>query len=127
MREWTSAAREEFDRYCASVHDRLAAEGADPAEVFEDLEGHVDREAEAAGLRTLTRDDVRRILERVGPVGDRSSAPSDPPPPPPLVPTGPVKGRPWFQWAGGVVLPVATIATEALTGWCASVFFDPLP
>ncbi|HSD27221.1 MAG TPA: VIT domain-containing protein [Vicinamibacteria bacterium] len=127
MREWTSAARDEFDRYCASVHDRLAAEGADPAEVFEDLEGHVDREAEAAGLRTLTRDDVRRILERVGPVGDRASAASDPPPPPPPVPAERAEGRPWFQWAGGVVLPVATIATEALTGWCASVFFDPLP
>ena len=127
MREWTPAAKDEFDRYCASMREKLAAEGADPAEVFEDLKGHLDREAEAAGLQMLTRDDLRRILERLGPVGDRPDAANDPPAPPPSSPGVPAERRPWFLWAAGVVLPVVTIAFEAITGWCASVFFDPLP
>ena len=46
MREWTPAATNEFDGYCESVRQRLTAEGADPAEVFEDLRGHVEREAQ---------------------------------------------------------------------------------
>jgi hypothetical protein len=127
MREWTPAAKDAFDQYCATVQEKLAAEGADPAEVFEDLRGHVDREAQTAGLQVLTREDVEQILARVGPLGDRPAPPPEPPPPLPSGPRVPVEKRVWFQWAAGVVLPVIALVLEAATGWCASTFFDPLP
>ncbi len=127
MREWTPAAKDAFDRYCASVREKLAAQGADPAEVFEDLRGHVDREADAAGLQVLTQEDVQQILARIGSLGD---GPTALPEPPSAVPSGAkvsLEKRPWFQWTAGVVLPVIAIVLEAATGWCASTFFDPLP
>jgi Vault protein inter-alpha-trypsin domain len=127
MREWTAAARDQFDRYCASVRAKLAGDGADPAEVFDDLRGLVDREAEAAGLQVLTREDVEQILARVGPVGDRPIPEAGPPLPAAAAAAAPLEKRTWFLWACGVALPAVTIAVEATTGWCASTFFDPLP
>lgn len=126
MREWTPAARDEFERYCESVREKLATDGADPAEVFEDLRGHVDREAEAGEFQPLTREHLQQILSRVGPLGDRPISQLEPVPPlPPR--KRPLESRVWFQWAGGVVLPVVAIVVETISGWCASTFFDPLP
>lgn len=130
MPEWTAAAEQEFARYCAAAEAGLAASGAQPAEVFEDLRAHVEREARAAGLMAVTRDDLVSILGRIGPiVAQPDPAPPEPEPPVPAPVAAPAvsRRRVWQEWAAGVVLPVIAIGVEVATGVCASTFFDPLP
>ncbi|MCB1127764.1 MAG: hypothetical protein KDM81_14825, partial [Verrucomicrobiae bacterium] len=62
MSTWTTAARDELERYFARLGPWLKATGADPAEVIEDLREHLRREVEAGGLPVVTDGDVRRLL-----------------------------------------------------------------
>ncbi len=82
MTTWTPAARAEWDRYVARSGPDLAAAGADPLEVLEDLRRHVEVEAAREGVQTLTAEDVRRLIARLGPVAadpESVAAPVSPP------------------------------------------------
>ncbi|HNQ89781.1 MAG TPA: VIT domain-containing protein [Verrucomicrobiota bacterium] len=134
MIAWTQGAREELERYFDRIRPSLAASGADPAEVTDDLRRHLEREAAAAGLRVVTADDLRRLLQRIG----APEPPPDSPSPPPATPATPAPGSAnpktpqatppsvgW--WFPGVILPLATLLIEWSTGMCAAEFFDPIP
>lgn len=126
MIAWTPAARAELDRHWAAARDRLVASGADLAEVRDDLQRHVEEEALARGLTTLTVEDVRSLLARLGPAPD--PGPADPSPGTTPAPAPP-PSRPASVWLGlgGVVLPAITLAVELATAMCAATFFDALP
>jgi len=66
MITWTSSAREEFDQCVADARSRLVAVGADADEVSADMERHVEEELAAEKISVATREDVRRILSRMG-------------------------------------------------------------
>ncbi len=78
MRTWTAAARQELEQYFDRVRPALAASGADPNEVIDDLRRHLEQEAAAADLEVVTEQDVRRLLARIGaperPGGRRNAA-----------------------------------------------------
>jgi hypothetical protein len=130
MSEWTETARRALEAYCARSRVALAGTGADANEVIEDLRRHVEEELRHAKLSVVTEEDVRRILARVGepqaarenqPSATHATAPSG-------RPAALEKVRPgWFVFVLGVVLPVATLFFELISGMSAGVLFDPLP
>ncbi|MCP5521458.1 MAG: PEP-CTERM sorting domain-containing protein [Verrucomicrobiales bacterium] len=130
MNTWTTAARDELERYFARLGPWLKATGADPAEVIEDLREHLRRELENEQLKAVTEADVRRVLGKIG--APEPELPSEPPQEA-GAPSGstrkePLPPRPGYSlFLFGVALPLVTLILELTTGMCAAVFFDPLP
>ena len=140
MTEWTDSAREAMERYLAQVEDKVAASGADPREVAEDLRRHVEQELAAANVRIATHEEVRRVLDRIGDVDRAVGTVADQPAaaassggggvqPDAAAAAAPrLRGLSLVLFAlFGVFLPLLTLGLELLSGMCASVFFDPIP
>lgn len=144
---WSDKAREELERWCALTRDALAreaTEGAelDPEEVLEDLRNHVQEELAAGGASVVTAEDVRRVLERMGPAAQTAAAatpaqrttwPAQPPTwedlgPPPSASTRTSTGTStvWITLLG-IALPLAALSIELATGACSKLLLDPLP
>lgn len=130
MVEWTDAAQREFDAHFARKREALAASGADPDEVREDLRRHIEEEAAAGSLGVaITRNDVQRVLPRITdpePASDAGGR-AQPPPPARKEKAGPTRLFIVASAIFGVVLPAVTLSLELITGMCASTFFDPIP
>ncbi len=125
MITWTETGRAELERHLASVRTRMIAAGADVREVEDDLVRHVETELSESGLRTATREDVRRVLAQIGGVETGLLEPRE-------ERQEPSQG--WFFhlvtaccWLLGVVVPAATLIVELSTRMCAAEIFDPLP
>jgi hypothetical protein len=126
MTTWTPAADAALGEYINQHRARLLAAGADPADVLDDLRGHITEEATRAGIAMLTRDDVLRMLAGM------QNEPLSASPPDPTSPTGLSAPRLCmlaliFCLAFGVALPIIAWVFELLTGICTSELFDPLP
>jgi hypothetical protein len=87
MITWTDSARALLDRHNEAMRQQLLASGADPDEVAADLHRHIEEELNAAKIHVATRDDVQRVLSRMG-----ETVP-DPPAPQPR--TKPVWKKAW--------------------------------
>ena len=139
MISWTTPAKEEVDSYLNHVRASIATSGADATEVIDDLKRHIEEELHTARLETVTRDDVRRIVHRLGipdagggvgiVVSELPKAPARPDARngqhhPASEPIG-KPGRAVLFF--GVILPFITLALEFFTHFCASTFFDPIP
>src|SRR5262245_13331226 len=129
MTEWTETARRTLDEYCARSRAVLAETGADAEEVIDDLRRHVDEEVSAAGLKIVTESDVRRILARFGEPGSATEKKAEEKPSTvsPLQPANDKKRPGFILLTLGVVLPLATLIFELITGVSAGVLFDPMP
>jgi hypothetical protein len=66
MITWTDSARTLLDNHNQTVRQQLLASGADPEEVAADLRRHIEEELIAAKIHVATRDDIHRILSRMG-------------------------------------------------------------
>jgi hypothetical protein len=66
MITWTDSARATLANHSQTVRQQLLATGADPDEVAADLHRHIEEELTAAKIHVVTRDDVQRILARIG-------------------------------------------------------------
>jgi hypothetical protein len=66
MITWTDSARVTLDSHIQSVRQQLLASGADPDEVAADLHRHIEEELIAAKIHVATREDVQRVLARIG-------------------------------------------------------------
>ncbi|MBP7828801.1 MAG: PEP-CTERM sorting domain-containing protein [Kiritimatiellae bacterium] len=121
MPEWTESAEAELERYLAEARAAASVSGADPEEVEGDLRGHIERQLEQAGIRTATREDLARVLARLGPA--RSTPAGDPP----EAPEKPRRISLGLIMALGVVLPFITLVFEAFTGLCGEIFVNPIP
>jgi hypothetical protein len=136
MITWTPSAREEFERHVATVRTQLIAVGADADEVATDLQHHVEEELSAANIKVATREDVQRVLARMGALpaefaiggteetrqGTSSEHPSGPP----------VRKKPsgvanFFLGFFGVALPVAALVVELITGTLGETVLNPVP
>lgn len=132
MNTWTTAARDELERYFTRLGPWLKSTGADPAEVIDNLREHLRREIEAEQLNAVTEADVRRLLGKIGAPEPEPPAPLDQPEKPAALPSSEAKQvrrpRPgYWLLVLGVALPVIALVLELATGMCAAVFFDPLP
>ncbi len=119
MTEWTREARDEARRCFDRMRSRLGEAGADPLEVAEDLERHVEEEVQSTSARCVTRDDVRRVLGRMGLYEEPAAEP--------VLPAVWGFPRPWFVMLFGILLPAFTVGYEAIAHFCAQHFFDPVP
>jgi hypothetical protein len=66
MITWTDSARAALANHSQTVRQQLLASGADPDEVAADLHRHIEEELTAAKIHIVTREDVQRILARIG-------------------------------------------------------------
>jgi len=143
--QWTPEAEETLSAFFKRHWDKLCPEGANPAEVHENIRLHISEDASASGAKLITAE--RLNLSLVGLVPDADSitaAPAVAPlPEPVLEPDVPTKspaflrrgaGRTdqvkpltgWFLFFG-VILPIGVVAFELVSHACAGVLFDPIP
>jgi len=66
MNAWTSAARDELNRFLATIRHPLEQAGADVAEVIDDIRRHIDEEVAASRLRVVTVSELKPMLARIG-------------------------------------------------------------
>ncbi len=130
MSRWTDSAKTKLEQYFTRVRQSLTASGADADEVADDLRRHIEEEVAARQLTVVTEQDVGQILAGIGAPESTTAVAERPPAPsradsvaaqPPRSPAG------WWWLVLGVVLPLAAIAFEFVSGACAGLFFDPLP
>jgi hypothetical protein len=69
MITWTDSARAALESHNQRVRQGLQASGADPDEVAADLQRHIEEELTAAQIHIATRDEVQRVLGRMGASG----------------------------------------------------------
>jgi hypothetical protein len=135
MTEWTQSARDALNRYLKQTRLSLATSGADPDEVIDDIERHVEEEIAVSNLQVVTEKDIKRILAQIGSL---EHAEADPPKVDPDISNEQVKKEnilknltkklpSVFIVLFGILLPFVTIGFELFTHMCASTFFDPLP
>lgn len=99
MITWTDSARAALENHNQRVRQGLQASGADPDEVAADLRRHIEEELRAAQIHVATRDEVQRLLGRMGASGLEPAA-------------LPAKSRSGVLIAAGSVL-VAALAAAA--------------
>ncbi|WP_411846297.1 VIT domain-containing protein [Roseibacillus persicicus] len=123
--EWTATARERWDRFLnARVKaDCLGEEGG--TDLREDLTLHFLEELAGEGSRTVTHSRVDLAIARLGGMPETDSKED--------FASYPKKSRALahgalsaFTVLFGVVFPLGVFGLELLTGFCGSVFFDPL-
>jgi hypothetical protein len=126
MTHWTPAANQVWEAYQEQNRARIIATGGDPDEVFGDLRRHIEAELEAQKLPVVTEDDLRRAIQKLGPLPTQEAEPPklDAVESKPLFPTKTALG---FLFFFGVVLPAGTLVFELITGSCTSDLFDPIP
>lgn len=118
MKTWTWQAERRLDEYLAARVRREGLAAEDAAELEDDLRRHVHEELGQLPVATIGVAQLTRVLEEL----DRGAAGG-----PPAAGTAPGPVARTALWAGGVVLPAAVLVLELLTGFCGSVFFDPIP
>jgi hypothetical protein len=96
MITWTDSGRAALQNHNQRVRQGLQASGADPDEVAADLRRHIEEELTAAQIHVATRDEVQRVLGRMG-----ASA---------LEPALPAKSRSGIAIAAAAVVVVALAA-----------------
>ena len=129
---WTPDAEKTLSDFFAQNRHQLCPEGTDSSEVESDIRNHVDEELRAGGTEIVTVGSVQKILR-----GFVDSADPEP--------VDIASGRPKFMadaevaakplrtfgsvsfWFFAILLPLVTLCLEAVTGFCAGVFFDPIP
>ncbi|MCX6923276.1 MAG: VIT domain-containing protein [Verrucomicrobia bacterium] len=130
MSQWTDSAKARLEEYLARSRQSLAASGADPDEVIEDLRRHVEVEIAARKLPIVTEQDLAQLLATIGTPTATTQAAEAPPasPPPSRAKVGfLLKLGMGVLLVLGVILPLGTAVFEFLTGACAGVLFDPFP
>lgn len=133
MNDWTQSAKDLMADHLARLRRSMDACGADPEEVSADLRRHVEEELAREKLSSITANDVKRVLARLGEpedfglgaardnpaVGVASEAAQEEP--------NVRRKRYPFSLVFGSILPLVTLAIELATHMCAGVFFDPIP
>ncbi len=130
MSRWTDSAKARIERYFAQMRGSFAASGIDAEEVTADLRRHIDEEVAARKLTVVTEQDVGQILARIGPPEEVKPIAELQPAATPRDPVAPMRkaASPGVALLiFGVVLPLATIAFEFVSGACAGLFINPLP
>jgi hypothetical protein len=117
MKTWTTPAERRLDEYLAERVAREALDGADAAELKEDLRRHVYEEAERRPDPSIGLMQLETILGSLD-GGYR-------PPPPPALPRS--KRRTGLMWTFGVILPALVLLLELVSSFCGGVFFNPVP
>ena len=125
MTTWTDSARAALEDYLTRLRATIAASGADPVEVTDDLRRHVAEEAAASKLEVVTAEDVSRILARIGPAVTPATPPTNapeparpaPPPEPRLYWFAAILGIPYAEIMQAALIPVAyTLGTDFKPG-----------
>ncbi len=134
MEHWTQAAKDFLENHLTGRRAAIAASGADPDEVAGDVRRHLSEELSARNMATVTAEDVRRVLQRMGEMDNPTGSENDPATKTPVVSgsapdasSSGKKPRYPFTFFFSVILPALTLVIESVTHMCGGVFFDPIP
>ena len=132
MCEWTESARQELQQFFLRMREQLEQSGADPDEVIDDMQRHVDEEVRKGGLQVVTRENICHITAALQVPGEvqqdaASKAHTDDPPVPEKKPSFITGLGASVIILFGVALPALTLTIELLTRMCSSTLFDPIP
>ncbi len=114
--KWTEDAEAALDSYVESRH-REEPEGFDRDEVRSDLRAHIEEELTGEGTEIVMSEAVGKILGVAEADVVKVATPEK----------TPLKLRPRLIWIFGIIAPLVVLLLEIFTGFCAGVFFDPLP
>lgn len=135
MNQWTKDAEELWQQFSNNVRNQLDRGEVDPDEVLEDMRRHVETELQNQNLPAVTKDDLRKVLNRLD---LPTSPPADPVELAQPVQSKPAKilpsyhdlvsfGGSFYIIALGILLPIAAASFELVTRICSQIFFDPMP
>lgn len=123
--EWTSSARERWDRF---LEARVKADGLDEengTDLREDLTLHLLEELAGEGCRTVTHSRIDLAVASLG--GMAAAEPGEGPSPSSSRAKAIAHGAyTTFTAFFGVIMPIGVFGLELVTGFCGSVFFDPV-
>lgn len=128
MIQWTESAQQAFAAYSQRIRQTFANSDVDAEEVIDDVRRHIETDAQASQLSTITEQDVQRILARFGDFSTpekSSTPPASASAPKTLIPESTARKPGFFLLLFGVILPLITITFEFFTGASAGVLFDP--
>ena len=118
MKNWTTQAEQRLTEYLKERAAREGLNGADAADLKDDLRRHIHEEAEqyeTAGIGLLHLENILGRLDGgYRPTVESSAA-------------NPGGFKRFLKWTCGVVLPLGVVIFEILFSFCGSVFFDPVP
>ena len=115
MKKRTKQAEEHLGEYLDARVERDGLTGEDARELREDLRGHVQEEAERLSMDLIGVAELERLLVKMdGGVPEK------------WAPVLAERRRGWLYFFG-VILPLAVTIFEMVSGFCAGVFFDPMP
>jgi hypothetical protein len=155
MAEWTPDARWDLDEFLRRVADLCRAQGDDADDVTAGLREHILAELNEDADLLVTRDRLAGVLSRLGtpeqiagadeatpsgseppPLGTRERPPRQPAPPRRRIAQRLKSFRSSRLAAGcsitlflifAILIPLAAIAVEALSGTLAELYLDPIP
>lgn len=119
MKQWTTQAEQRLAEYLKDRAAREGFEGEEAAELKDDLTRHIHEEAEQSDGETIGLMQLENLLGRL-------DAGYQPIPVKPL-PVKSEKTGKFLNWTFGVILPLIVLLLEALTSFCGTVFFSPVP
>ena len=123
MKKWTPPAEARLTDYLAERTAREGFSGNDAEELKDDLRCHIHEEAEKVPGDTVGLMLLENLISRLD-AGYRPSASRA---------EAKYKGRMenprggFWNWAFGVILPLAVLILEVTTSFCGDVFFSPVP
>ena len=134
MNQWTKDAEELWQQFSNDMRSQLDQSDVDPDEVLEDMRRHVETELQNQNLPAVTKDDLKKVLNRLD-IPANTLIPDIAPIQPEMLPTKPVStynnlvsfGGSFYIIALGVLLPIAAASFELVTRICSQIFFDPMP
>lgn len=128
--QWTPPAQGGLERYFAARLAPDQLDGADAEELRGDLQAHLEEELTQRGVTTVTLEDLRQALAKMGEVLPAAVIPPVPVP----VRRSEVPGQPFakpgaWRWIrlAAFFFPLLVVAFEIITRGCAGMLFDPMP
>ena len=131
MNHWSKSAQDALEEHLRAYRASLpSGDGLDADEVVADLRRHVEEELPDDLFPIVTAEQVRQVLQRMGPAPEPEQTRK--------APAARVEASDWnpnrerarlmpFAFFFGVLLPVITLLFELSTHFSGGVFFDPIP
>jgi Vault protein inter-alpha-trypsin domain len=121
MKDWTPQAEQRLEEYLRARVAREGLDGTEAEELKEDFRAHVYEEAEQSPAEVIGLMHLEGILGKL----DAGYRPEN------VLGDGTKKyysgcGN-QLSWVCGVIFPMIVLIFEWCTGWCGSIFFDPIP
>ncbi|HOO56169.1 MAG TPA: VIT domain-containing protein [bacterium] len=132
MAEWTESAKKQFEAYLEQLKNSLDPEQIDINEVIDDIRRHVDEEINEKEIDIVAEDDIKIIINRLGPPREIETEKNPVNKSPDAQKFEPAKNpqkkyNSSFIMLFGIIVPAIALTLEVSFALCAESLLDPIP